>query len=104
MGLRCGALLPTTIGLELEDPMRLVVTASILAAAVHLSNHGVAHAAPAAAKLDTARIEELTGAKGKLDEKEGVFKVSVPRADLAVTAAGVRITPPLGLTSWAAFK
>jgi hypothetical protein len=54
--------------------------------------------------LDTARIEKLTGAKGALDETEGVFKVSVPRTDLAVTAAGVRMTPPLGLTSWAAFK
>jgi hypothetical protein len=56
------------------------------------------------AKLDTAKIEELTGAKGKLDEKEGAFKVSVPRSDLSITAAGVRLTPPMGLTSWAAFK
>lgn len=56
------------------------------------------------AKLDTAKIEELTGAKGKLDEKEGAFKVSVPRSDLSVTAAGVRLTPPMGLTSWAAFE
>jgi hypothetical protein len=54
--------------------------------------------------LDTIRIEALTGAKGALDEKEGVFKVSVPRTDLAVTAAGVRLTPPMGLTSWAAFQ
>jgi hypothetical protein len=54
--------------------------------------------------LDTGRIEALTGAKGAFDEKEGVFKVSVPRTDLAVTAAGVRVTPPMGLTSWAAFK
>jgi hypothetical protein len=55
--------------------------------------------------LDTARIERLTGAKGKPDASEpGVFKVSVPRADLAVTAGGVRLTPPLGLTSWASFK
>ena len=60
--------------------------------------------AVAGAKLDTAKIEELTGAKGKLDEKEGAFKVSVPRSDLSVTAAGVRLTPPMGLTSWAAFK
>ncbi|MBP1688994.1 MAG: LppY/LpqO family protein, partial [Deltaproteobacteria bacterium] len=35
---------------------------------------------------------------------EGAFKVSVPRSDLSVTAAGVRLTPPMGLTSWAAFK
>ena len=59
----------------------------------------------AAAGLDVAQIETLTGAKGKLDPGEpGVFKVSVPRSDLAVTAAGVRLTPPMGLTSWAAFK
>jgi hypothetical protein len=54
--------------------------------------------------LNTARIEQLTGAKGKLDDKEGVFKVSLPRADLQVTAGGVRMTPPMGLTCWAAFK
>ena len=54
--------------------------------------------------LDTAAIEQLTGAKGKLDEKDGVFKVAVPRTDLSVTVAGVHLTPPMGLTSWAAFQ
>ena len=54
--------------------------------------------------LDAAHIEKLTGVKGTLDPKEGVFRVAVPRTDLAVTAAGVKMTPPLGLTSWAAFK
>jgi uncharacterized protein DUF1259 len=52
---------------------------------------------------DAASIERLTGAKGAWNEKEGVFKVSVPRSDLAVTAHAVKITPSLGLTSWAAF-
>ncbi|HUS64385.1 MAG TPA: DUF1259 domain-containing protein [Kofleriaceae bacterium] len=61
------------------------------------------HTAAQAAPFDGAKIEQLTGAKGKLDEKEGVFKVSVPRADLKVTAAGVRLTPAMGLTTWAAF-
>ena len=61
---------------------------------------GVAVAAPAP---NGAQIEQLTGAKGKLDEKEGVFKVSVPRADLKVVAGGVHLTPPMGLTTWAAF-
>jgi hypothetical protein len=42
--------------------------------------------------------------KGELSEKEGVFKVSVPRSDLGITVADVRMTPPLGLTSWAAFQ
>ena len=61
-------------------------------------------AAPKGApQLDQARIEQLTGAKGKLDEKAGVFKVSAPRSDLKVSSGGVHITPPMGLTSWAAF-
>jgi hypothetical protein len=61
-------------------------------------------AASNASGLDTGRIERLTGAKGTLDEPERAFKVSVPRTNFAITAAGVRMTPPLGLTSWAAFK
>src|SRR5436305_1216525 len=55
------------------------------------------------AKPDAARIEQLTGAKGKLDEKENVFKVSMPRSDLNVMSGGVKITPAMGLTCWAAF-
>ena len=59
---------------------------------------------PAPAALDTATIEKLTGVKGKLDDKSGVFKVSVPRKDLAITVGEhVKMTPPLGLTAWAAF-
>jgi hypothetical protein len=61
-------------------------------------------AVAAESAMDTAAIERLTGAKGALDEKEGVFKVSAPRKDLSVVIAGVKMTPPMGLTSWAAFK
>ena len=61
-------------------------------------------AAPPAARPDGPRIEALTGARGAWDEKAGVFKVSVPRTDLGVTAAGVKLTPAMGLTSWAAFQ
>jgi hypothetical protein len=32
-----------------------------------------------AADLDTAKIDQLTGLKGKLNEKEGVYKISFPR-------------------------
>src|SRR5437016_1784790 len=69
--------------------------------------------------LDTAKIEQLTGLKGVLNEKEGVFKVSYPRSDLHVMVASdlhvmvasdlhvmvgdVTMTPPMGLTAWAAF-
>src|SRR4026209_625978 len=79
--------------------MRILVLCGVLSAFLTSTT---ALAAPRAA-LDQARIEQLTGAKGKLDEKAGVFKVSAPRSDLAVTSAGVHITPPMGLTSWAAF-
>jgi hypothetical protein len=63
-------------------------------------------AAPAPADknaLDTGKIEQATGMKGQWNEKEHVFKVQMPRSDLAVTAAGAKLTPPLGLTAWAAF-
>src|SRR4051794_1751015 len=76
----------------------------IAAAMACVAMFGFSFVARAAdAKLDGARIEQLTGAKGKMDEKEAVFKVSVPRGDLKVTTAGVRMTPPMGLTSWVAF-
>jgi hypothetical protein len=76
------------------------ITAVALAACT-LASSGVAWAAPPkpAATLDTAAIEELTGAKGSLDTKEGVFKVSLPRGDIKATAGGVRLTPPHGLTA-----
>jgi hypothetical protein len=60
--------------------------------------------AQSAAGLDTARIESLTGVKGTLNDKEGVFKVTAPRTDLTVDVAGVHMSPAMGLTSWAAFR
>jgi Domain of Unknown Function (DUF1259) len=53
--------------------------------------------------LNTAKIEELTGLKGKLNEKEGVFKITLPRSDIKTTIAGVKMNPELGLGAWAAF-
>jgi Domain of Unknown Function (DUF1259) len=57
----------------------------------------------AQAKLDSAKIEQLTGMKGEMNEKEGVFTVRAPRTDLQVTTAGVKMNPAMGLTSYAAF-
>ena len=73
-----------------------------LAVALVLLSGSVLTAAETA--LDTGRIEQLTGAKGAFDEKEGVFKVSVPRTDLKVEVGGVHVTPAMGLTCWAAFQ
>jgi hypothetical protein len=55
-------------------------------------------------KLDTARIEEVTGLKGTFTEQEGVFKVTSPRADTKVSVDGWSMPPFMGLTSWAAFQ
>jgi hypothetical protein len=51
-----------------------------------------------------AKIEKLTAAKGQFTEKESVFKVGFLRNDLVVYSGGVKITPPMGLGVWAAFK
>jgi hypothetical protein len=56
-----------------------------------------------AADLDTARIDELTGLKGKMNEKEGVYKITFPRNDVKVTVAGWTMPPFMGLGTWAAF-
>jgi hypothetical protein len=75
---------------------------SLCVAIVLLTSAAAVHAADPV-KLDTTKIEQLTGAKGTMDAKEGVFKVSMARSDLAITSGGVKITPPMGLTCWAAF-
>src|SRR5438067_11144563 len=85
---------------------KIVRSSAISAFAVfaHLALAGaVSPSLAAEGKLDTAKIEQLTGVKGELSEKEGVFKVSAPRTDLQVTAAGVKMNPAMGLTSYAAF-
>jgi hypothetical protein len=61
---------------------------------------GVGAAEPA---WDTKKLESLTGLQGQVNAKEDVFKVSFPRSDLKVKSGGVLLTPPMGLTGWAAF-
>jgi hypothetical protein len=56
-----------------------------------------------AAELNTARIDELTGLKGKMNEKEGVYKVTFPRNDVKVVVDGWTMPPFMGLGTWAAF-
>jgi hypothetical protein len=56
-----------------------------------------------AADLDTGRIDELTGLKGKLNQKEGVYKVTFPRNDVKVVVDGWTMPPFMGLGTWAAF-
>jgi hypothetical protein len=79
--------------------MRWITTISVMAITMLAARTDAQHQL----KPDPAKIERLTGLNGQMNEKEGVFKVSAPRSDLKVTTAGVKMTPPLGLTSWAAF-
>ena len=53
--------------------------------------------------LDTAKIDDLTGLKGKLNEKEGVYRVTFPRNDVKVSVDGWTMPPFMGLGTWAAF-
>ena len=55
------------------------------------------------AVLDTAKIDQITGLKGKLNEKEGVYKVTFPRNDVKVVVGGWTMPPFMGLGTWAAF-
>ncbi len=59
---------------------------------------------PSSQEEKIAAIENLTGLKGSWNQEASVFKVSYPRSDLYVNVAGISMTPPLGLTAWAAFK
>jgi len=55
------------------------------------------------AAFDTAKIDQITGLKGKLNEKEGVYKVTFPRNDVKVVVDGWTMPPFMGLGTWAAF-
>jgi len=62
-----------------------------------------ANAVVASAALDGAKVDEITGLKGKLNEKENVYKVTWPRGDVKVTVDGWTMPPFMGLGTWAAF-
>src|SRR5205807_6464004 len=56
-----------------------------------------------ASDFNTARIDEITGLKGKLNEKENAYKVTWPRGDVKVVVDGWTMPPFMGLGTWAAF-
>src|SRR5947208_4125097 len=76
------------------SPMKKLFALAAIFAAMSLS---------ALATLDTAKIDNLTGLKGKLNEKEGVYKVTFPRDDVKIVVDGWTMPPFMGLGTWAAF-
>lgn len=81
----------------MKSPYRVMPVVSSFAFCLALSSF-------AEAKLNPQRIQDLTGQNGSMDSKKKVFKVTYPRKDLKVEATGVKVTPALGLTAWAAFQ
>jgi Domain of Unknown Function (DUF1259) len=74
--------------------MKSLFVATLLSIALNVS---------ATAALDTAKIDEITGLKGKLNPKEGVYKVTFPRSDVKVMIDGWPMPPFMGLGTWAGF-
>ena len=52
------------------------------------------------APIDTAQIDQLTDLKGKLNEKEGAYKISFTREDVTVFVDGWKIPAFMGLSTW----
>jgi Domain of Unknown Function (DUF1259) len=57
----------------------------------------------AMAALDTAKIDQITGLKGKLNEKENAYKITFPRDDVKVAVEGWTMPPFMGFGTWASF-
>src|SRR5207248_4192374 len=74
--------------------MKTFLTTAVILIAATLS---------AQSDLDTAKIDQLTGLKGKMNQVEGVYKVTFSRDDVKVSVAGWTMPPFMGLGTWAAF-
>jgi hypothetical protein len=53
------------------------------------------------ATMDIAQIDQLTGLKGKLNERKTPTKSSFTREDIAVSVDGWKIPAFMGLSAWA---
>src|SRR6266850_3136061 len=78
----------------------ITATCWLLMAGINL----IAVASSFGADLDTAKIDEITGLKGKMNAEEGVYKITFPRNDVKVSVAGWEMPPFMGLGTWAAFQ
>ena len=80
-----------------------MTTRKSLIIVVALSAFAATNLFAATGGIDGAKIDQITGLKGKLNEKEGVYKVSFPRNDVPITVDGWKMPPFMGLATWAAF-
>ena len=77
--------------------MRVAISLTTIAVVMALS--GASLAGPA----DWQAVEKALGVAGAMQPGE-VYKISLPRSDLEVTADDVAVKPSLALGSWVAFK
>jgi len=87
----------------LERSIAPELTASPMKKLFLLAAISFATVASGSAALDTTKIDNLTGLKGKLNEKEGVYRVTFPRDDVKIVVDGWTMPPFMGLGTWAAF-
>ena len=79
-----------------------IATIFVLAAHSSPQNKNAA-ANTAGPQSDWKPVEQALGKAGAIQPGD-VYKVSLPRSDLRVTAGGVELRPALALGSWVAFK
>ena len=82
---------------------KLLLVCAIACANIDPPSFSYGAASISSAALDGAKIDQITGLKGKLNEKEGVYKITWPRSDVKVAVDGWTMPPFMGLGTWAAF-
>jgi len=80
-----------------------VLTMFVLAACSAPQNNNTAGNAGQQSATDWKDVEQALGKAGSMQPGD-VYKVSLPRSDLKVSAGGVELKPALALGSWVAFK
>src|SRR5919112_3151207 len=75
----------------------------VLAACSAPQNENTATNTAPQGATDWKAVEQALGKAGSMQPGD-VYKVSLPRSDLKVTAGGVELKPALALGSWVAFK
>ena len=82
---------------------RLLNSLAMLLLALVLQSAPTARAQDQPLPAEWKTVQEVIGKRGSI-QAGGVFKISLPRSDLAVTVRGISIKPALALGSWLAFK
>lgn len=86
--------------------MHCTIAPVLFAAATLAATGGGGHAAaaaPIAQSIDWKAVEQALGRSGAMQPGD-VYKFALPRSDLSVTIAGIRLKPAFALGSWVAFK